>query len=141
MSNLRKLFGTNKKKEEEGVWIAGPGDTRYLVARSDNPEAEKLAKELMRPYRKLVRMGQMPKEKQEEISLSVLSRTILRDWDGVKDESGKAIAYTPDAGFAELKASKDFAEFIATIANEAANYRDEEEEERRGNSSSASSGI
>lgn len=139
MSNIKRLFGTNKKKEEEGVWFPGPGETSYLIARSNNDRAVKLSKELMKPYRKLIRMNQMPPEKQMEISLTVVSETILLDWKGVKDESGKDVTYTPAAGHAELKENSEFADFIAGLANEASGFRDEEEEERRGNSLSVSS--
>ena len=139
MSNIKKLFGTNKKKEDEGVWVPGPEGLEFLIAAASNDKTEKLTIELMRPYRRLARLNQMPKDKQEEISLTVISRTILLGWKGVKDDSGKEIPYTPEAGFTALKEAPGFANFVAGIAADSASFRDEEETERRGNLSSASS--
>ena len=42
--NLEKLFGTDPKKEAEGVWIDWTEETRFLIARWGNPRHVKILK-------------------------------------------------------------------------------------------------
>jgi hypothetical protein len=139
--DLKKFFATNKKKETEGVWVDGPDGAKFLIARANNDKAEKLTTELMRPHRKLARIGKLPESVQRDISYAVLANHILLGWKGMKDEGADVGPWSPQEAERLLRKYPDFADFIAGYATETALFQDEEETERRGNSASASSGT
>jgi hypothetical protein len=141
MGSLSKVFGTNKKKEVEGVWVDGEEGMKFLIARANNEKAEKLATELMRPHRRLARAGKLPEEVQRTISYTVLANAILLGWKGVKDDNGVDIPYSPAEAERQFRLQHDFADYIAGYAQEASIFRDEDEVQRQGNSVSASSGT
>lgn len=137
--DVKQLFGTNKKKEEDGVWVKAGDGAEFLIARANNPTAVKLSIDLMRPYRHLQRLNKVPKDVQEEVGLEVLSRAILLNWRGIK-EDGKDVPFTPEEAKRMFKAYPDFADFVAGYAQEHTVFQDENEKERQGNSSSVSAG-
>lgn len=130
--DLRKAFATNKKKEAEGVWVKGEEGAEFLIARANNPAAEKMTTELMRPHRRRARAGTLPDEIQKDISYTVLANTVLLDWRNVKDE-GKEVPHSPEAAKRYFVEMPDFADFIAGYAMETTLFQDREEKARQGN--------
>ena len=130
--DLRKAFGTNKKKEQEGVWVKGEEGSEFLIARAGNPAAEKLTQELMRPHRRRLRAGTLPDEVTKEISYTVLATAVLLGWKGVKVD-GKEVPYSPEQAKELFTEMPDFADFVAGYSMEAALFQDREEKARLGN--------
>lgn len=137
--DVKQMFGTNKKKEEEGVWVRAGDGAEFKIARANNTVAMKMSTELMRPYRHLQRINKVPKDVQEEVGLEVLSQAILLDWKGVK-EGDVEIPFSPEAAKRLFKAYPDFADFVAGYAQEHTVFQDEEAKARQGNSKSVSAG-
>lgn len=131
--DFRKTFGTNKTKEEQGVWQKGPDSSEFLVARAGNKNFMKLAGDLTKPYRKLIQMGKADDKVMTEISAEVTSRTILLGWRGVVD-GGEEVPYSQAEAKRRLIEYSDFAEFIAGLAQTLAAYQDEEIEAATKNS-------
>lgn len=125
--DFKKIFVTNKKKEEEGVWQAGPEDSEFLVARAGNPKFMKLSGELLKPYRKLIQMGKADDKIINGIVAEVTSRAVLLGWRKLKDGDVE-VPYTTEEAKRRLLESPDFAEFIAALAQQVAAYQDEEQE-------------
>jgi hypothetical protein len=132
--NFKKLFATNKDKEEKGVWVKGPEGSEFLIARAGNASFSKLAGELMRPHRKLIQIGKADDKLITEIAAEITSRTVLLDWKGVKDDSGKDEPYTQETAKKRLIEYPDFADFIAGLSQQQSQYQDSETEERVKNS-------
>jgi hypothetical protein len=132
--NLRKTFGTNKEKEESGVWVDGPDGTRFLIARANNPAHTRLSAKLMKPQRTLLQLGQADDKVLLKIAAEITSRTILLDWKGVKADDGTAIPYTVDAAAKLLLELPDFADWVVAQSKTMALYQDEERAEEVKNS-------
>lgn len=130
--DLRKAFATNKKKEAEGVWVKGEEGAEFLIARANNPQAEKMTVELMRPHRRRARAGTLPEEIQKDVSYTVLANCVLLGWKSVQID-GKDVPYTPEAAKQLFVEMPDFADFIAGYAMETTLFQDREEKARQGN--------
>lgn len=128
--NLKKYFGTNKDKEQHGVWIDGPDGSKLLIARFGNPASLKLGKELMRPHRAAQRAGKLDDKVLEAVAIKVLANTVLLGWKGVRDGEGDTppeIQYSPEAAERLMAAYHDFRAFVAEYASEASLFHDQEE--------------
>jgi hypothetical protein len=125
--DFKKTFVTNKKKEEEGVWQAGPDGSKFLIARAGNAKFTQLAGKLMKPYRKLIQMGKADDKVISEIAAEITSRTILLDWDGFKD-GDVVVPYSIEEAKKRLLEASDFADFIAGLSQQVSEYQDEEQE-------------
>ncbi len=131
--DIGKAFGTNKTKEEKGVWVKGPLGSEYLIAREGNKEFTRLSAELVRPYRKMIQKGMADASLMNEIAAEVVARTVLLDWRKVRDPEGKPIPYTPEEGKRCILAYPDFAEFVSANAREMRLFQDEEQKAAEGN--------
>lgn len=129
---LGKMFGTDKAKEQNGVWFKGPKETEYLVARQGNKNYTKLVSELTKPYRALIEKGLADPATLNEISAEAMSRTVLLDWRGITD-GGKPLDYTPAIGKQWLLELPDFADFIFACSKNVAAYQAEELKAAAGN--------
>lgn len=125
--DIRKTFATNKKKEEEGVWVKGPDGSEYLIARVGNKKFAKLAGDLMKPHRKLIQMGKADDVTITELAAEVTSRTVLLDWRGVKD-GGVEVPYSQETAKRHLIEFPDFAEMISGFGQQISLYQDEQAE-------------
>lgn len=130
--DFKRTFGTNKTKEEQGVWQPGPEGSSYLLARSGNKAFNKLMGELVKPHRKLIEMGKADDDLLTNITAEAVSRTILLDWKGVTDE-GKPVPYSQAEAKRRLIEFPDFADMIAGLSKNMAAYQDEEKAAASGN--------
>lgn len=130
--DFKRVFATNKIKEEEGVWFKGPEGSEYLVARQGNKAFTKLMGEVAKPHRKLIEMGKADDALLTEITAEVVSRTILLDWRGVADD-GKAVPYSHAEAKKRLIDYPDFADMISGFSKTMAAYQDEEKAAALGN--------
>lgn len=131
--DIAKAFGTNKTKEEQGVWFSGPAGMRFLVARQGNKEFKRLAAELTKPHRRVIERGLADKKLMNEIAAEVAARTVLLDWSGVTGPDGKVVPYSPEEAKRRMLETEDFFEFITSCSADARAYRDEELEAASGN--------
>lgn len=125
--DIRKAFGTNRDKEAEGVWFPLDAETRVKVARAGNKHFNELARKLGRPHQTLRRVNPEAAAKVfEKIAFEVLSKTILLDWENLKD-NGVLVPYSPAKAAEMLEAYPDFFEVITTFSNELKAFQDEDE--------------
>jgi hypothetical protein len=124
--DILKAFATNKKKEEEGVWVEGPDGAQFLIARMGNKRAQKLADRLMRPHRSAQRKGSLADDVLVSVTRKVMAEAILLDWKGVKIDA-KITPYTPELGLRLFEEIPDFVEFISDYAQQMKQYQDDEE--------------
>lgn len=97
-SSLKKLFGTNKKAETEGIWIDYAEGISMKIARmgGSNTEYGNYLAAQLKPYKFQMEKGTLPDSKAREILIDVVARYVLKDWKGVTDSKGKEIEFSAE---------------------------------------------
>lgn len=117
----------NVDKEQSGVWVEYEGtEVSFLIARMNNPRyTEKI--------RKATKVGRgMRFRKAEDVTdklvLEAVAETILLDWKGLEDESGKPIPFSTSAAMEILSDPqyRDVYNFILMFASDRENFLNEE---------------
>ncbi|MBM3280822.1 MAG: hypothetical protein FJY95_22500 [Candidatus Handelsmanbacteria bacterium] len=133
MADFRKLFGTDTRKEEEGVWH-DLGGVKVKVARMNNPAHQTAVERITKPYRGQIARGTLPKEKLDELAIRAMAEALLLGWEGLELD-GQPIAYSVEAAAKLLTDFRDFRETISALSLDANVYREEEITEAEKNSS------
>ena len=96
---LKKVYGTDLDKASEGVWFDSsmiPG-LRFKIAKSGNPEYDKLIRNLYKPYRKALQKGRdLDQTIQDKIMAEVIAKTIVLNWKGMPGEDGNDVLHSVD---------------------------------------------
>lgn len=132
MADIKKLFGTDAKKEQEGVWYDIADDLKMKIARIGNPNYQKRLQILSKPYRRAMRRGTLSDEVAEKLLIQCMAETIVLDWEGV-EENGKEIPYSKEAAIDILTKYPELKSYIYDIANELEGFQEEENEEAEEN--------
>ena len=128
MADVKKLFGTDSKKETEGVWYDIEDDLRIKIARIGNPNYQKRFQALSKPHRRAIRRGSLPDKVAEKLLVQCMAETIVLDWEGMIDE-GKEIPYSTEAVIELLTKYPELRIYLNDIANELEGFQEEEDEE------------
>jgi len=139
-TNVWNIFGINQKLSEEGIWRKFKGGIEIKVARLGNGLYDKKTEEVFRPHKKELRNDEMSEDLKLDLTRQIMAETILLEWRGLKDESGKSIASTYENKLSALTAMKDLADKVSVISMDDDNYRREVIEESKKTSGNASSG-
>ena len=133
--SLYKQFGTDKKAENEGVFVEiATGDNescKFKLARmgSSNKAYTKLLEKKMRPYKKLLDMDKMPPQTSEKILIEVFVGSVLLGWENVKDRDGNELVFNEENAIALLKDLPDLYEYLLDCAKSATTFKDAIREE------------
>lgn len=130
--DLRKAFGTDRKAEEEGVWINLGDGARIKVARSSNKRYRELIRRLLKPHRAAMRSDNLPDETMEAIVIEATAEALLLDWQGIEFD-GALLPYSVENAKKVLAALPDFRDAVATYAGEMATFRAQAEQAELGN--------
>lgn len=133
MNSLQKLFGTDPKKETEGVWVNYDDEVSFLIAAKGNKKAQEVGKKLIQPYKRADGEVRVPDNMQDDILAEISASAILLDWKGVKDDAGQPLPYSLSAAKAMLKNLPHFAQFVDKCAGNIELYRVQAEEAARKN--------
>ena len=129
MGDVKKLFGTDPKKEQEGVWRDDiGGDIRMKIARIGNPNYQKRFQTLSKPHRRAIRRGTLPDDIAEKLLIQCLAETIVLDWENVQYE-GEDLPYSVENAVRLLTDIPELRNIINDIANELEGYQTEDDEE------------
>jgi len=129
MGDVKKLFGTDAKKEQEGVWrddIAE--DIKIKIARIGNPNYQKKFQTLSKPHRRAIRRGTLSDDVAEKLLIQCLAETIVLDWKNI-EVNGKPFPYSVENAIKLLTDLPELRNTINDIANELEGYQAEDEEE------------
>jgi len=124
--DIAKQFGTDKQKEEQGIWISLGEDAEVLVARLGNKQYIDAIKRLTTPHKVALRNKSLPEDLSFDITVKAMAEAVLLGWKGMQ-ENGKNLAYSREAAERLLKDYPDFREQIAGIAADMENFRAETE--------------
>ena len=141
--NLDKLYGTDEKKDVEGVEFeltddnGEPTGAKVILGRFNNPAMKKLRDTLMSKHSKAFRKGKIPMSLIDEITLKCIAEKVLLGWSGLATTA-------PGGKSKELKFSKEnalklltdyplFREEISELSQDVDAYRRDLIEETKGN--------
>jgi len=110
--NIFEMFETDENLEKDGIWIEmgktndePPKPVRFKIARSGgaNDAFLKALDKAFLPYRRQLQTDTYDPKVIEEITRKVFAKTVLLDWENVKDKEGNFIAYSKDNALDLLK--------------------------------------
>lgn len=134
--SLYKNFATNNDLENKGVELSyGINEDKteiiFYVARAGkaNKAYQKALEVTFKPYRRSIQLGTMTEELASKLTLDVFATTILKGWENVQDENGKAMAFNKENAIKLLTDLPELYDDLTEKANNVANFRDETLEE------------
>lgn len=135
MTSIYDMFKTNANLEQDGIWINYGTAGKFLVARSggSNTMFAKVLEAKMRPYRRQLDNETMDAQVAQDILMETFVETVLKGWEGVKDEKGKEIKFSKEAA---LKLFRDLPELFNDLrlqSTKLANYLASDLEDDVGN--------
>lgn len=130
-------FATDSTLENEGVWVEAGSGLRLKIARLNNAAYEEELRKLGKPYVRQIRLGTMSNDVLETLNVKAVARHVLKGWEGLEDESGNEIKFTPQQAEDILIKYRDFFRLVMDFAQEQDLYRQEAIEGAEGNSKSA----
>ncbi len=141
--NLFDAYKTDKKAENEGVWVPFPNvDVKVKLARAGgaNKEWEIAREKALRPLRRRYRDRQIPESEILDALIEPFCKIIIQDWEGV-ERDGKVLDCSYKHRF---DVCNELPEFYLEMLNEAGrmeNYQAVEDVEDAGKSPPGSSGT
>lgn len=125
--DLKKDFSTNKKLEDEGVWIDIGDGAKLKIARAGNKQANAVSKQLAKPYMAQIQYGKLSDEVATQIAVEVMAKAILLDWKGIQYD-GQEMPYNTDNAIKILTELPDFRDYVSQVANERKTFQREIDE-------------
>lgn len=124
------MFKTDKKLETDGI-ILDYGDFKIKIARAggNNTKYAEVLKRVSKPYRKAIEKEVLSEEIGRKILIEVFAEVVVIGWDGVLDEKGKPLTFSPANAKKLLNDLPDLFADIQEQASKASNFRQEELEE------------
>lgn len=128
--DLFEIFSTNRESEEDGRWVQLNEKTGFKIRALNAKAVIDLREKLAKPYAQLVRAGlKIPEEKNEELSLRVIAGGVIADWRGVKIGDQVDVPYSAEAAYTLIKKLPKLANWVAGVATDADNFREEVRED------------
>jgi len=92
---LYEMFGTDKDAESRGIWVHFGGGVSVHMKRSGGSNAAFKARveRLHRENRRSIELGVMTDDELRPQMIELYATTVLLDWKGVTDRSGKEMAF------------------------------------------------
>jgi len=129
MSNLKKMFSTDKNIEKEGV-ILDYGDFKVKIARAGgaNKSYQKLFERLTKPHRRAIETETINEKLLGKIMHEVYAKTVVLDWEGVTDDNGDELPFTSETCIEMFQEMPDFYVDIFNQSNKIALFKQEVKE-------------
>lgn len=122
--DLEKEYGTDKKLEEEGIWLPLEvgRDGEVLLARIQNVNWRRLARKLPKQIRKQMNDDLLPEGTMDEITAELMSKTIVLGWRGLTI-NGAEVEYSQERCMEILLKYPDFRSRLYEMASDMENFR------------------
>ena len=136
-------LATDEKLSTEGVWVDYVDGARLLVARTGNKHFRDYCRarfgKVGRTFRAEELLTQKNKNgttsREEAIVREGVAKHVLRDWEGIEDDDGNPLPYTPEQGLEAFEKYPEFLDDVLSVAGDVQNFKDAGVEEATGNSS------
>lgn len=131
---IGKLFGTNKKKETEGVFLSlgGGVEIKCKRAASSNKAYAFAESRALKPHARSIQLGNMDPEVLNKINVNLFKNHIVTDWKGVTDKDGNEIPFSQEKFKEFAERYPDFFFAVYALATDMQNFQDDEEAELLG---------
>lgn len=132
-TDLRSVFGSNKAKEEDGVWVEIAPGVRLRIRRANSDAAMEVLKRLRKPYGK---MQKIPDHIAEQITHKYVAEGLISDWEGIVLNGEDLGPYNAEKAFklvTDPEVGKDFREFVSGQSLAQDNFRIEDLKDAQGN--------
>jgi hypothetical protein len=99
LKKIKKAYGTDQKLSVEGKWfnLSMLDGVEVKVAKSGNPNYEKLAQKLYKPYQDQIRRKiTLSDSVTKRITTELLVNTLLMDWRGMPGEDGMEVPFSKE---------------------------------------------
>lgn len=130
--NLFKQFATDPRAEKEGVrfeiGVNSRGETiAFQIARAGgaNIRYAKSVEAKTKPYRMQIQAGTIDPEIAARLMREVFAESVVIDWEGVEDEDGNSLAYSPGAAANLFEQLPELYALLQEQAQNVALYRKE----------------
>jgi len=128
--DLKKLFGTDAKKEAEGVWAnIGPGvDIKVKRAGASNKEYSFEQSKMLKPLQRQLQLGTVDPQVFRNINAKLFAKHIVTDWRGVT-EDGKAVKFSKEKFHEYATKYPEFLLAVMDAATDIQNFQEAEDDE------------
>lgn len=133
-ANLYGTFGSESTLEMGGVLIPfeleGGGEVRFKIRRAGarNTEWRKVYNEVMKPHEEAINLDKLSEEENKLLLAEVYSRSVVIDWEGIKDAEGEDVPFSVQSCKELLEFYPDLLANLMTEAHLRSNFRHEEME-------------
>ena len=124
--DLKKIFGTDRKAEDAGVWVDIGQGARVKVARDTSTRYRERLRDVLRPYRGSIVAGALSDEQAQKLFAKAAAGTLLLDWEGI-EQDGRPLAFSIDAAEQLMADLPDFYRAVESFSKEAALFRETHE--------------
>jgi len=117
MNSIYNALKTDPAAEQDGI-VLDFGDFTVTVARAggENEKFKKALRRRMDKHKRAIQFESLPEEVANRILAECYAEAVVLGWEGVCDEQGNEIPYSPEAC---MKLLQELPEFFATIREEA----------------------
>jgi hypothetical protein len=113
---------------DDGVWRDFKG-SRFLIAHTSSDKFQRALSRYQQPHRKAIDEKRLDPVIGKEILCHAMADALLLDWQNVVDRTGQKSKYTPALGYAALKRSPAFRDFVSDVGQELSNFVESEVED------------
>jgi hypothetical protein len=122
-------FFVDKTKEQKGIWVTFDPDSKqkFLIARFGTPHYLSVLEQVRDDMAKgsNYKKKKMSLEENAKAMAKAMAICVVLDWEGVLDENGDDMPYTPDNAFRLLTHSQEFSDAVYEVSNNEKNFYDE----------------
>lgn len=130
MLNFSKL---KESRSQDGEWLDYEKGVRLLIAPMGNKKFDKIVTKLVSKKKRRLRNSDPSSEQMLEITQHAVSEAILLGWEGIGNDEGQPITYTPGLGREAFEANYDFYKDVIEMANGLKRGMDKDDEDAEGN--------
>ena len=132
-SSLFSKFAMDNDKEEAGVWVNFGDGIRFKVRRLKSRKSQEVRKELDKPFTTEIRRGALPDDVAQDLLVRQIAGGVVAAWEGVTDEQGNDVAYTPDNAYAILKKLPELVDELLGLSLNKDSFKASDDQAAEGN--------
>lgn len=132
-------YGTDKQKEENGVWVEMLDGSKWLLARGNSIRSRKALNNARKPFRQHIQRSErmnadLPEDISDKINLEWASTGLVLNWEGVTGKDGNALPFSKENVKTILNDLPDLFEEVVRVVSSSGNFTAQLNEEAEKNS-------
>lgn len=126
-------FRTDRRAEEDGVWVDAGEGLQLRIARWGNPRYQEAMRRLGSPLLPQIKTGTISEQASEEVLCKAMAETILLEWKNLQEEDGSEIKYSREKALELLRDVRDFRALVVDLSQNVNLFRAEQARDIVGN--------